>query len=457
VKARGRLLVGTVLVVVGGLLAAAGASSAQDAGAVSAFTISGRSHAIRLLFDTPGSLPIGPLVELTAPESRASLSTGDDGTAFSAVGYPGPVLAGLPQIAATAGADLSFLPPYPFAVTATSSGPTEVHDSTAVPGSSMDAVVDGGHVQAVTRTPAIGLPGVIDLGSLRASATAVHDGGVTASGSTEATGISLLGGLISIGAVRSTATATSDGGKPTASASTKVLDATFFGAPVTIGPDGIELTPGGTVLQGVVASVLEPLGGPNGLLAATGLRIRAGTTIDDETDDRVIVGAEGLTLEVNGKLDIDLLDQVTALLPPIPAIPGVPVGPTDAIGLLQANQVRALNIGQVVVDLTARTADGDATVDLPADSPAAPVGDPSFGFPSVPGGATGAPVAPSTGGQPTGSSGVPLPPLPASGALVALGGALLASVGFRRFADLTLTPAPASAACALIEPEASDG
>jgi hypothetical protein len=456
VTVRARVQAGVALLVAAGLLAAAGASSAQATGEVTAFSLGARSYAVRVLFDTPGSLPIGPLVELTAPEARATLSTGDEGSAFSAVGYPGPVLAGLPQIAATAGADLSFLPPYPFAVTATSSGPTEVHDSEAVPGSSMDAVVDGGHVEAVTRTPALGLPGVVELGTLRASATADHDTTVRAEGSTEAGGLSLLGGLLTIGAVRSNAQATSDGGEPMVTASTDVLDVTFLGVPAIIGVDGVELLPGSTVLQGVVASVLEPLGGPNGVLASTGLRIRAGATIDERTVDRARAGAEGLTIEVNGALDIAVLDLVLAALPPIPAIPGVPVGPTDAIGLLQANQVRSLNIGQVVVDLTAR---GAADADSPPTGSGAPAGAalPSFGSPSFPTGTAGGGAPAGGGSEPTAPAGLPLPPLPASGALAAVGGALLASVGLRRFADFAVTPAAAVGACTLIDPEAPDG
>lgn len=451
-----RLVAGLALLVTGGLLGLAAPSDAQDVGSVEAFSVSSRAHAIRVMFDTPGSLPIGPLLELTAPESRASLTTGDEGTAFSAIGYPGPVLAGLPQVAATAGVDLSFLPDYPLAITATSSGPTEVRDTTAVPGGSMEAVVDGGHVTALTRTPALGLPGVIELGTLRSTATIDHDDeGVRAEASTEAGGLSLLGGLVKIGAVRSTVEAGSDGGEPTSRASTKVVEATFLGAPVTIGVDGIELVPGTSILQGVVASVLEPLGGPNGLLAATGLRIRAGATIDAPTGDRVRVGAEGLTIEVNSELDIELLDLVLAALPPIPAIPGLPVGPTDAIGLLQANQVRSVSIGQAVVDLTAR---GPApTVEAgPVDSPPSldAGASPSFG-PVTP--LDLAPLTPGPSAAPRGGGPPLLPERPASAALVAVGGALVASVGFRRFADRVLAANGAPAPCALLDPEVPDG
>jgi hypothetical protein len=452
---RVRLAGGVILLVVGGLLSAASAVRAQDAGEVTAFTLGSRAFAVRVLYDTPGSLPIGPLVELTAPESRATLSTGDEGSAFSAVGYPGPVLAGLPQIAATAGVDLSFLPAYPFAVTATSSGPTEIHDSVSVPGSSMDAVVTGGKAQAITRTPAIGLPGVLDIGTLRSTAEAVHDGTVTASSSTEAGGINLLGGLIKIDAIRSQASATSDGGTPTATASTNLIEGSFLGSPIRIGLDGIELMPGTTILQGVVNAILQPLGGPDGILAASGLRIRAGAVRTDITADKAVVGAEGLTLEVNGAVKIGLIDDLMALLPPIPAIPGVPVGPTDAIGLIQAYQVRTVNVGQATVDLTAR---GPAAEEPLPDSDGAVTQDPSFGFPDVP--SFDSPSLPPSSGpvsRPTGGGALPLPPLPASGALVAIGGALVASVGFRRFADLALDPVVAPTACALIpDLEATD-
>jgi hypothetical protein len=44
---------------------------------------------------------------------------------------------------------------------------------------------------------------------------------------------------------------------------------------------------------------------------------------------------------------------------------------------------------------------------------------------------------------------VPLPPLPASGALAAIGGGLVLSAGLRRFADSALSPAGATGACDL--------
>jgi hypothetical protein len=235
-----------------------------------------------------------------------------------------------------------------------------------------------------------------------------------------------------------------------------VLEANLLGAPITIGVDGIELLPGSSILQGVVASVLEPLGGPNGLLAATGLRIRAGTTVESLASDRVRVGAEGLTIEVNSQLDIEVLDLVLNALPPIPAIPGVPVGPTDAIGLLQANQVRSVSIGQAVVDLTARPEEPAIATPDATPVPGIVGATPSFDLPSAP--VTPLPVDPGRPASPTGGGAPLLPPRPASGALVAVGGALVASVGLRRFADHALAPAAGAAGtCNLLDPEVPDG
>lgn len=457
-----RLATGLVALVSSGVLALAGASQAQDAGGsgrVEAFTLTSRAHAVRLTFDTPGALPIGPLLELTAPESRAGLATGDAGTAFSAVGHPGPVLAGLPQILATQGAAIPGLPPYPFAVEASTSGPTEVLDTTAVPGSSMRATAKDGHVEADTRTPALALPTLFDLGTLRSRATAVHDGGVAVSASTEVSNIDLLGGLVHVGAIRSRVEGASDGGKPTGTASTTVVDATLFGQPVTITADGIELVPGQSIQHQLVSSLLEPLGGPNGLLAATGLRIRAGATVRNLTDDTAVLGAEGLTIEVNGRIDTSALQAIVNQIP-LPAIPGSPVQLTDLVGIVGSNQTRSLSIGQVSATLTARgpealdDLDGDAGVDL------------GGGFPSLGGDGDvpsfdelGAPVATpgGTGRRPERSLPAPLPALPASGALAALGGGLVLSVGLRRFADVVLDPVAAGAACALQPDGGNDG
>lgn len=461
-----RLVGGVALLVASAGLALAGASQAQDAvgPGVDAFTLTARGHVVRVTFDTPGALPIGPLVELTAPEARAGLSTGDVGDAFSSVGFPGPVLSGLPQILATQGAALP-LPPYPFVAEATTSGPTDVHDTTSLPGSTMTAVARDGRAEAEARTPALVLPSVIGIGSLRSAATAVHTTGVTTTASAELADVDLLGGLIHLGALRSHAEATSDGGRPTGSASTSVVDASLLGVPIRITPDGIELVPGQSIRHQLVASLLAPLGGPDGLLAATGLRIRAGATISTITDDSAQVGAEGLTVEVNGKLDVSALADVVNALPALPTIPGSPVQLTDAVGILGSDQIRSFSIGQVTAELTARPALGDgSSVDpglggaggLPdLGSGSAPPAFDELGTPvGLPGG------TPGRSGSGTGSDPLPLPPLPASGALAALGGGLLLSVGLRRFADVVLDPAAApGAACALVTdlPDHPDG
>jgi hypothetical protein len=201
-----------------------------------------------------------------------------------------------------------------------------------------------------------------------------------------------------------------------------------------------------------VKALLEPLGGPNGLLAATGLRIRAGATRTDLTDDSAALGAEGLTIEVNGRIDVSALQQLLNALPPLPTIPGSPVQLTDAVAILGSDQVRSLSIGQVTVDLTARSAPAlDASTDAGTGSGGIDLGAGGTGALDLPdlgaapagaGGGTGGTVAPS-------SDPLPLPPLPASGALAAIGGGLLLSVGLRRLADGALAPGGAAGACDL--------
>lgn len=458
---RRRAVAGGVFVALGAVLAVASTSLAADAPRtteVSAFTSTARAYAVRVLFDTPGALPVGPLLELTAPEARAGLSTDDVGDAFSAVGYPGPVVAGLPQILAATGNKPPDLPPYPLAVEASSSGPTEVDDTTSAPGSAMHAEAHDGRSAADTRTPALGLPGVLSVGSLRATSEVVHDGGIAVRSTTVATDVDLLGGLLHLAGVRSTATTASPPGAgraPTGTAETVVTGATFLGTPAVVTPDGVELAPDRTIRHDLVAQALDRLGGPNGLLAATGLRIRAGATTERIAGDTANVGAEGLTLELDGTLDTSALDAVLAALPPLPTLQGAPMQPADLVAALRARQVRTLNVAQATADLTSRVG-GPAADDFGGGTSGAlpDVGgtSPAFGA----GGAT-APGAPAVAvpAQPASSSGEPprLPALPASGALVAIGGALLASVGARRFAELALAPAP-TAECDLTTPEA---
>jgi hypothetical protein len=430
--------------------AAPAAPAAADAvGEIGGYKAEARSHALKVVFDTPGALPVGPLLELTAPESRATLGTGGSGTAFSSLGYPGPVVAGLEQVATAAGVEIPVdLPPYPIQAAASTSGPTEVRDTTTVPGSSMEAIATDGHVVATTRAPALGLDTVFELGSLSSSAAVDLDGVLAVTATTRVGPVSLLGGLLYVEGITSTATATTDATAADGSASTNVVGATFLGTPVTIGPDGITIEDQSTLLAGAVQDLLEPLGGPNGVLAASGLAVRAGAVRQDVGGAAAVVGAEGLTVEVNGALDLGPLQALLDVLPPLPTIDGLPIQPADALGILQANQIRSVTLGQVVAEVTASPKTAPPARPAPATGgPAAgPVASPAL--PQLPalGDATwappaAAPAAGDSGPAPLSRTGAPLPGAPAGYVLLAVAGGLLASSATRRLPDLALASA----------------
>lgn len=471
---RARLLAGAtagglgalLLVAPGAPAVPAASSDTVPAAEIGGFRLQARSHAVKVLFDTPGALPVGPLVELTAPESRVTLGSGPSGTALSSLGHPGPVIAGAEQIAAAGGYELpADVPDYPVQASASTSGPTEVRDTTTVPGASMVALADGPHVEARTEAPGLGLPGVVELTSLASEATGDSGDVVTGSGSTRVGPISLLGGLIEIDAVRSTASATSNGTVADGAAATEVLGASLLGQPIVVDPDGIAFagTDSGTgaLLQGALA----PLGGPDGLLAAAGLSLRVGSIRDEAAGAAAVAGTEGLLLTFAGAVDLSSLDPVLELAFLVPPVEGLPLQLADAVAVLQAEQVREIAIGQVLVDVTASppasfpapTLAAPGTPAGPAPASSGPAGSagtsahPTVAAPAGGGDGDPTPLAPA----PVGAGGT-LPSAPAGYALVVLGGGLLLSAGTRRLPDLALATGARPGADCLRPPAAEE-
>ncbi len=463
------------------------AAPTQAGPSLGGYTIDSRATGLRVGYDVPGSLPIGPLVDAGAPEAQARLATGPVGNAMSSLAYPGSLLLGLGSLLAASGQEPpAGLPDYPILVEASSSGPTEVSNEVA-PGSVMYARAEQNTVEANTALAGTGVDDVLSFGGSRSralgTATDTADGGVEVAMS-EIVG---LGGLLRIEAVVTTLAASSDGATATSTGQTTVVGATFAGQPITIGPDGVvfddpaddpadDTEPTGGLFGGLgpaidpvsllLTQIVDQTGSLNEALAQTGISIRLAEPRVVEAGATAERVSEGMVIEFDQEFGDSELASVFDLIPLLPDIPGAPLGPNDFVQLIQARQLASIAIAAGGVAVSA--------------SP--PFELPTFGFNPLPGSPTDAPsvvptptATPSAGtvgnSSPASSAAivdevvnaaplaVRLPDLPAAlgpiGVLLAVLGALLLALGGRRLPDWAIDGNRIVDACDL-EPQEGD-
>lgn len=478
------LMLPLILVLSG--LVPAGASpsasqSAQGPAGLGGFTVDSRGSGVRLLYDLPGALPIGTLVDVGSPEAQAKLATGPVGSALSGLGYPGPVVLGGGALMEQGGFDSPFdVPDYPFVIQANSSGPTEVRDEETVPGSSMYAKAEGAEAQAVTVASGSETDPVLHHGGVRALSDATAGDTTESTVTVDVSDVMLLGGLIQIDAVRTELRATSDGATAGSEGGTTVSGASVLGEPVTIGPDGIEFSDppegddsdgddaplGGVLgdagealdpLSAGIADLLEQRGSLNEILTQAGISVRLAEprATGSESEAAAERVSHGVVVEFSQELGATPLADLFDLIPLLPGIPGAPVGPNDLVQILQARQVSAIAIGRGSVATSASPAFEPPSFETNIDTAAAP---PALGpTPSGPSSTPSSPPSPSTPGPGgTGSSEVATGPVsssepfPLRGVLgpatiaLAVAGALLASLGTRKLPDWAMDGAAAA-------------
>lgn len=440
----------------------------QDEAVLGGYTLVGRANAVRLLYDLPGSLPIGPLVEVAAPEATTRLATGPVGSALSAMGYPGPIVLGWEALMAQGGFESPLpIPDYPLAVSATTSGPTEVRDDRTVPGGSMHARAEGAEAEAVTVSPSNDASPILSIAGSRSSSRSSVASTAETTATVEVAGVVALGGMLRIDSVRSALRASSDGETGRTGGGTTVAGASFLGQPVEIDGDGIRFTdpppaadPVAAPLDAALAEVLSQFGGLDEALAEAGIRIRLADPRATGAGAAAELVTEGVTIEIEQELGAGPLGQLLALVPLLPDVPGPPVGPNDLVQVIQARQVTSISIGRAEVAAAAAPAFelpplGPGAIppggNVPVAEGASPSGSPAFGGgpsgagpPGAPGTPAGALTGPIADTGPLGLPGVVGPGV----VLAALVGGVLLSLGTRKLPDWALDGAAvATATC----------
>lgn len=486
-RARSRRLLGLALFVplLGYLVAASGnavAAPTQSVPSLGGYSVDTRATGLRVGYDAPGSLAIGPVLDAGAPESQSRLATGPVGSSISSLAFPGSLILGIGPLLAAAGQEPPVpLPDYPLLVEATTSGPTEAREETA-PGSVMTASADQNVVEAITTMAGAGADEVLGYGGSESRTFGTATDVATAEVRASMSDISAVGGLLQIDSVVTELGGSSGGASATSSGSTVVTGATFAGQPITIGPDGVRFVdapeaPGGALGQlaqvvdpvsALLVQILDQRGSLDAALADAGISIRLAEPRVVEAGATAERVSEGLVIEFDQELgDTDLV-TVFDLIPLLPDVPGAPLGPNDFVQLLQARQVSSVAIAPAGLVVSA-----SPPFELPefeiniADTPAAaaPVGGGSGSGTGIVDAVPGAtPSAPSSSGSSnnavpgvtTIASSPPAIPdeLGLVGVILAVLGAWLFTVGSRRLPDWAIDGDTILDEC---EPEAMEG
>lgn len=459
----------------------AAAAPTQSVPSLGGYSVDSRATGLRVGYDAPGSLAIGPVLDAGAPEAQSRLATGPVGSSLSSLAYPGSLILGLGPLLAAAGQEPPVpLPEYPLLVEASSSGATEASDQTA-PGSAMYALADQNVVEAVTTLAGTGADDVLGFGGSESRtsgrATDVTIGEARASMSD----IVGIGGLLRIDSVVTELEATSDGASAASGGRTVVTGATFAGQPITIGPDGVRFVdapeaPGGALgqlgqvvdpLSALLVQILEQRGSLNAALEATGISIRLAEPRVVEAGATAERASEGLVIEFDQELGDTQLVSVFDLIPLLPDVPGAPLQPNDFVQLLQARQVSSVAIASAGVAVSA-----SPPFDLPefeiniADTPVPDlstgggVGTGNGSVNAVPGAAPSSPSSPSQPSTATpdvttiGASPLAFPDeLGLIGVILAVLGAWLFTMGSRRLPDWAIDGSMILDECEPEEPE----
>lgn len=308
-----------------------GVSAAEEDGAGLA--------AYRLKANAPGLALEGLYrdVALTVPEATSSLTTGGVGTGFASLAWPGPVIG-------NGGTTLLVLndsvPPEATVLNSpvraeSHSGATESASNGTVPGTTMRSTATRTSASADS---AMGSGTTLPVGGLdgfRASTTAslVGPASVKATATSVVQDLTLAGGVIAIGSVRSTASAVSDGVKGVATGGTTVSGMTVAGVPVTVDGQGLHVA-GNDAANPVADQTLNDAIAALGLTAllTTPRVVQSGSSASYDAGALVLVYTQAdsqyaLTIG-RASVAVDATRMDSTLVPELPVLP--PVAPPPA-------------------------------------------------------------------------------------------------------------------------------
>lgn len=453
---------------------------------LSGYDLRGRASGVLVSYDIPGRLPISPIVDVAAPDVQSSVAVGPTPAASSSLAYPGPLVLSLDTIFAQFGGGDNPLPPYPAIVRAPGTSGSSVEDTTTVPGGSMAATAEGAAASATANMPGRSTPGVLSVGTVRASSTTTIDAGIaTTRVLVEVDEVDLVGGLVHLDGIVTDLTVTTDGVNATATGGTTFAGATALGLPAIIDADGIRfadptatppttadpatavlgplgpvLAPAADLTAGVTSLLAGDPAGLDALLDEVGITIRAAEPITEVEGPAGSMRSAGLTIDFSAELDATPLGQVLDAIPALPELAGSPFQPADLVAIIGANHVSGLSIGAATATASARPLPVRAQPDRPDAAPgssaaSSPGGAGTSSGASTPRASTGSPNA-ATASRPaaevsTQPAGLQLPFADLVGwrmVVLAIAAALVGSYGTRKLPDLALAPS-ASRRCAL--------
>ena len=483
-SATGLAMVAAALVVLAGPSPNAGAQT-SPADAFGGFQVSGRANGIQFTYDSPGLLPVSPVVQVSMPEALATLSNGPSGYAIGSVAFPGPLVADLGDALAQGGTDAP-IPSYPVRSEAFyPSGPTEAQQELA-PGASSHAVTTEGLSIARAQYTGADLPGFFNAGGITGQAlTTIEDGHVVARARSEVSELDLLYGLVHIQSVVTDIVGITDGTTSASDGRTEVSGVTVLGQPATIDSAGIHFDepPAGTPSTAApgpldpITGNLPPLGGTldpllsgaaalnglaqqlfgtggdalNQLLNQGGITIRTLDPVEAVSGGSVSRNVGGLVVEMTYDGETaPVFSQILAAVPSdqLPSdalVPGAPSSPQALFNLLKETHITTYSVGSAGLAAVASPAfvplplsPPSITSSLPGSTPSvAPFGGGGFstGTPSLGSGGT-AGTASTEGSSPISLLGKAMPTWIA---MVLLVGAPVFGAASRRLADNVLS------------------
>jgi hypothetical protein len=342
------------------------------------------SSGLNVYYLPQGALPLETLLDLSAPDALATITSGPTTFARASAADPGDLLASPETLLTNASPDYpaGTVPNYPYRVSATSGYGAPTAQSEPAPG--LRAAVEAGEKGSAARAtmPRAEAPAVATFGSMSAQSTTSTDGStVTVHVKTMMSDFNLLGMLV-IDSVVTDLTATSDGTATKLTGGTTISGASVLGTPVTIDEKGIHGSPedapdpsGVGGLIGSIGSASNPLAevlagadGLNEVLSEAGIRVTVARPVEQTagTEGQRSSGGLRIDFELSGET-APILVTLTDLLPPIePVAPGAP-GVEDLVAFARANHLTRLEVARGMVSLAATP--GFTYEPLPVASP----------------------------------------------------------------------------------------
>jgi hypothetical protein len=312
-----------------------GSGGSGSGGTLGGFTLTSLAEAVTAQYEQPNfPVPATPSLEFDEGYASTTDNYGPSGTATASSLYPGQVVANAgPELALLVpGAPLPPAPVWPVqAVTEYPQTPNTT--STDEPGVNMDAAsTANGNTASATLgddapeagssgadpsgvapsgsgNPLAGSSAIFGIGAMSAtSSSAAPSTTANAEASATDTGISILDGLITIGSVTSTATAVSDGATGKLTGSTVVQNMDIAGEPVTVDATGISAA-------GQSSPLSLPISSIDTVLSELGITIAATSATDKVSGPSAARTLDGLKITIDLKTLDNAANMVATLLP----------------------------------------------------------------------------------------------------------------------------------------------